>query len=276
VLGQDGPAIIAKMETRPAVEAVQAILEVADGVMIARGDLGVEMPYEAVPLIQKRLVRAALDRGVPSIVATQMLESMIAAPRPTRAEASDVANAVFDGADAVMLSGETAIGANPVESALAAVRIVARAEADGAAYLPRVDARPATSDEDAILAAAVALTTAHAGIAAICCVTRTGRTALRLAALRPGVPIIAVSPDPGSVARLAIVNGVVARHAPGSGTGDQLGQLRRWLETSGLVGGLIEADAAVVLVAAADDREPSSRRLAIERIGSVGTSDPDR
>ena len=114
LLGPDGPAIVAKIETRPAVESFDAILDVADAVMIARGDLGVEMPYEEVPLIQKQLVRRALDHGVPSIVATQMLESMTAAPRPTRAEASDVANAVFDGADAIMLSGETAIGAYPV------------------------------------------------------------------------------------------------------------------------------------------------------------------
>ncbi len=123
LLGPDGPPIIAKIETRGAVEDFEAICGVADAVMVARGDLGVEVPYEEVPIIQKALVRAALDRGIPTIVATQMLESMTAAPRPTRAEASDAANAIFDGADAIMLSAETAIGSYPVLAAEAATRI---------------------------------------------------------------------------------------------------------------------------------------------------------
>ena len=150
LLGADGPGIIAKVETRPAVESFDDILDVADGVMIARGDLGVEMPYEEVPLIQKQLVRRALDRGVPSIVATQMLESMTAAPRPTRAEANDVANAVFDGADAIMLSAETAIGAYPVQAAEAATRIVSFCEVQGAAFLRGGMSRPPGTDADAL------------------------------------------------------------------------------------------------------------------------------
>jgi pyruvate kinase len=128
-LGPGGPAIVAKIETRPAVEAIEALLAVADALMVARGDLGVELPFEDVPIVQKRLVRLANAVGRPVIVATQMLESMISVPRPTRAEASDVANAVLDGADAVMLSAETAIGAYPVLAVEAAVRIARAAEA---------------------------------------------------------------------------------------------------------------------------------------------------
>jgi len=142
-LGGDGPRIVAKIETRPAVEAIEAILGSADAIMVARGDLGVEIPYEAVPIVQKRLIAAARAAGRPSIVATQMLESMTHASRPTRAEASDVANAVLDGADAVMLSAETAIGEFPVEATTAAARIIEYAEAapedpwpDGGWHIP--------------------------------------------------------------------------------------------------------------------------------------------
>lgn len=127
-LGDHGPRIVAKIETRPAVQAIDAILDVADAIMVARGDLGVEIPYEAVPIVQKRLIAAARAAGRPSIVATQMLESMTRASRPTRAEASDVANAVLDGADAVMLSAETAIGQFPIEATEAAARIITYAE----------------------------------------------------------------------------------------------------------------------------------------------------
>ena len=135
LLGEAPPPIVAKIETRPAVDDFDAILDVVDAVMIARGDLGVELPYEEVPIIQKQLVRRALDRGIPTIVATQMLESMVEAPRPTRAEASDVANAVFDGADAIMLSAETAIGKFPILAAEAAIRIARLCEEKGAAHL---------------------------------------------------------------------------------------------------------------------------------------------
>jgi pyruvate kinase len=213
-LGPTGPSIVAKIETRPAVDDFEAILEAADAVMIARGDLGVELPFEDVPLVQKQLVRRALDRGIPSIVATQMLESMTRSPRPTRAEASDVANAVFDGADAIMLSGETAIGAYPVLAAEAAVGIARACEQRGGALLPPGAHGPADGDGDALAVAAVALTEADPGIVAIACFTRTGRTARAVSKLRPKVPVIAFASEASVVRRLAVADGVVPRICP--------------------------------------------------------------
>ena len=229
LLGSDGPPIVAKIETRSAIDDFDAILEVVDAVMIARGDMGVELPYEEVPIVQKQLVRRALDRGVPSIVATQMLESMIASPRPTRAEAGDVANAVFDGADAIMLSGETAIGSHPILAAAAAARIIRLCEERGAAHLAAGAATPVAGDAGALAYAAVALAAADGDIAGIACYTRSGRTARMLAALRPRVPILAFSPDPSVVARLALVHGVTARTCvPPTDTAARLG-LMAWL-----------------------------------------------
>ena len=200
--------IVAKIETRPAVDDFDAICRASDAVMIARGDLGVELPYEEVPILQKQLVRLALDAGVPAIVATQMLESMTAAPRPTRAEASDVANAIFDGADAIMLSAETAIGAYPVLAAEAAVRIAHLCEERGAGLLPARSPAESLTDADAVAFAAVALARTDADVAAIACYTRSGRSARILSSLRPRVPIVAFSPDAGVVASLALVHGV--------------------------------------------------------------------
>ncbi|MBA2632894.1 MAG: hypothetical protein H0U86_07855, partial [Chloroflexi bacterium] len=196
LLGPAGPPIVAKIETRPAIDAFDAICDVADAVMVARGDLGVELPYEEVPILQKQLVRRALDRGIPTIVATQMLESMIASPRPTRAEASDVANAIFDGSDAIMLSGETAIGAYPILAAEAAARIIGLCETRGTAHLAAGAAPRADTDADALAYAASALAAADRDVVAIACYTRTGRTARIIAALRPRVPILAYSPEP--------------------------------------------------------------------------------
>ena len=201
------PPIIAKLETRAAIEDLDRILELADAVMVARGDLGVEVPYEEVPIVQKDVIRRALGAGVPSIVATQMLESMTTVPRPTRAEASDVANAVLDGADAVMLSAETAIGAYPVAAASAAVRICRYAER----HLGRDTPLPASLGRPglAIADAAVTLVRTEKQVVAIGCHTRSGRTAATLAALRPPVPIFAISPDPAVVRRMALFRGVV-------------------------------------------------------------------
>ena len=214
--GRPAPAIVAKIETRPAVEDAEAILAAADGAMVARGDLGVELPFEAVPLIQKRLVATALSVERPVIVATQMLESMTAAPRPTRAEASDVANAALEGVDAVMLSAETAIGAFPIEAADAAIRIVAAAQAGprpfAATAVAASGAPPRVADDArAIANAAVSLAHENRDVEVIACYTRSGRTARLIAAARPAARIVAFSPDAAVRRGLALVYGVEPR-----------------------------------------------------------------
>ena len=263
LLGPVPAPIIAKIETRAAIDGFDAILEVADAVMIARGDMGVELPYEEVPIIQKQLVRRALDRGIPTIVATQMLESMMASPRPTRAEASDVANAVFDGADAIMLSGETAIGRYPVLAAEAAARIARLCEERGSAHLAAGAPPSAETDAGALAFAAVALAGADADIAGIACYSRTGRTARMLSALRPSVPIFAFSPDPAVVARLALVHGVEPRSCvPPEGASSRLG-LMAWLLAEA---GAVPPGAPVVLVASTAEPGTGPNALEVHRI----------
>ncbi len=200
-LGDDAPAIVAKIETRPATEAIDEILAAADGAMVARGDLGVELPFEEVPLVQKRIVRAALARNVPVIVATQMLESMTDAPRPTRAEAGDVANAVFEGADAILLSAETAVGSFPIEAATAAVRILAAAEGGGA--LNRDGQRPSPGP--------LAIAAGAEGVPAslYVCHSESGVTAARIGAARSGVPVVAVATDDTTLRQLTIRHGIL-------------------------------------------------------------------
>jgi pyruvate kinase len=266
VLGPDGPPIVAKIETQAAIDDFDAILSIADTVMIARGDLGVELPYEEVPIIQKQLVRRALDRGVPSIVATQMLESMIASPRPTRAEASDVANAVFDGADAIMLSGETAIGSHPILAAEAAVRICRLCEEKGMEHLAPGAPAPAETDAGALAFAAVALARAETDIAGIACYTRTGRTARLLSSLRPPVPVFAFSPDDVVINRLALVHGVTGRTCvPPDTAGGRLGLLA-WLLGEDHV---VPAGAPVVLVASTAEPGSGPNVLEVHRVPAV-------
>jgi pyruvate kinase len=225
--------------------------------------MGVELPYEEVPIIQKQLVRRALDRGVPTIVATQMLESMINSPRPTRAEASDVANAVFDGADAIMLSGETAIGRYPVLAAEAAVRIARLCEERGGAHLAQGAPPAVGTDSEALAYAAVALARAEAGVAGIACYTRTGRTARMLSSLRPGVPIFAFSPDDTVVARLQLVHGVIARTCvPPEGHPGRFG-LMAWLLAESR---LAPPGTPVVLVASTAEPGTGPNALEVHRM----------
>ncbi len=201
--------VMTKLEKPQALENLDAILALSDAVMVARGDLGVELPPEEVPLAQKRIVRAARKLGKPVVVATQMLESMINAPAPTRAEASDVATAVFDGADAVMLSAETAAGQFPFEAVNIMDRIVARVEQDPGwrAIVEAARPEPDRSTQDALAAAARQVAHTIEAVA-ICAFTDSGSTALRAARERPEAPIIGLTPTAGTGRRLAAVWGV--------------------------------------------------------------------
>ena len=202
--------IIAKIENAEGVANAETILAVSDGLMVARGDLGVEVAYEDLPIIQKELIDKAILQGKSVITATQMLESMIVNPRPTRAEVSDVANAIYDGTSAIMLSGETAAGKYPVESIAAMSKIAERIERDIDYRLrfSRRDYNPETSITNAISHATV--TTAHElHTAAIVTITMSGNTARNVAKYRPNCPIVACTPDPVSQRQLNLVWGVV-------------------------------------------------------------------
>ncbi|MFZ5728803.1 pyruvate kinase [Phenylobacterium sp.] len=210
-LVQGRAAVLAKIEKPAALEALDEILDLCDAVMVARGDLGVELAPEDVPVVQKRLIRACRLRGLPVIVATQMLESMTSAPTPTRAEASDVAGAVYEGADALMLSAETAAGQFPLEAVTIMNRIIERVERD-----PRwpelMDAEFPLEDADAdALVAAAARAAERSAIACLASFTTTGQTALRLARERPLQPALALTPHLGVARRLALTWGVEAR-----------------------------------------------------------------
>ncbi len=210
--GSDLP-VIAKLEKPEAIENLEAIAAVADGLMVARGDLGVELAPEKVPLIQKRIIAVANALGLPVITATQMLESMIQHPRPTRAEASDVANAILDGSDAVMLSGETAVGQHPLEAVRTIVRVAEELHAHAQAHEPS-ERRPtwalarADSSPDAISAAVAAVSRALPDIEAIWVITRFGSSARLVARQRPGVPILAFTPEKKTWRRLSLLWGV--------------------------------------------------------------------
>ncbi len=207
--------IMTKLEKPQALDNLDAILALSDAVMVARGDLGVELPPEEVPLAQRHIIRAARALGRPVVVATQMLESMINAPAPTRAEASDVATAVFEGADAVMLSAETAAGQYPFEAVNIMDRIVARVERDPGwrAIIEAERPAPERSSADAIAAAArgVAHTIEARTIAAF---TSSGSTALRIARERPDCPVLGLTPDVATARRLAFTWGVHALITP--------------------------------------------------------------
>ncbi len=211
--------IVAKIEKPQALDQLDAVLDLADAAMVARGDLGVELPPEEVPLAQKRIVRAMRARGKPVIVATQMLESMINAPAPTRAEASDVAGAVFDGADAVMLSAETAAGQYPVEAVDMMDRIVTRVEQDEDwRHLTDAGRPPPEASISGAIASAACQVARTVGARAVAAFTMSGSTALRVSRDRPVPPIMGLVTDASIARRLAVawgVHAVVTENATG-------------------------------------------------------------
>ena len=200
--------LVAKIEKSAALDDLERVLEATDALMVARGDLGVELPFEQVPLVQKRLIREANKVGRPVITATQMLESMIHNPRPTRAEASDVANAILDGTDAVMLSAETAVGDYAVEAIGAMDRIIREMERQAPWRDERRRQWGEATVEDAI-ALGTAAVTRMLGAPLIVTLTKGGFTARKVAATRPPVPILAVTTEPITYRQLALVWGVV-------------------------------------------------------------------
>jgi pyruvate kinase len=208
-------AIMAKIEKPLALEQIEAIVAVADGVMVARGDLGVELPPEAVPAAQKRIVSVARRAGIPVVVATQMLESMIENPVPTRAEVSDVATAIYDGVDAIMLSAETATGAHPALAVEMMSKVASSVNADPE-YAERVHftkTAAGRSVSDAISAAA-AVIIETVGARAIVCFTTSGSTALRLSRERPSKAIIVLTPSITCARRMSLVWGCSAVVTP--------------------------------------------------------------
>jgi pyruvate kinase len=216
--------VIAKIEKPEAVDSIDAIIAAADGIMVARGDLGIEMSTEAVPMVQKMIIRKCNQAGKPVITATQMLDSMIHNPRPTRAEASDVANAILDGSDAIMLSGESAAGKYPVLAVETMVRIACEVELVQAA-LPRPavqsESRPGLSFSDAVAHATVT-TAADLNAKAILAPTMSGQTARTIARYRPNCSIVAVTPNPTIQRQLMFVWGVYPILAPRTNNTDQV------------------------------------------------------
>lgn len=216
-------SLMAKIEKPAAISRLEEIVELSDGIMVARGDLGVELNPEEVPPLQKRIVETARRQGKPVVVATQMLESMIEAPTPTRAEVSDVANAVYDGADAVMLSAETAAGAWPEEAVTIMDRIASQVERDPG-YAARVhftEMTPDATTADALAQAAANIANALP-ISGIIVFTGSGSTARRVARERPGVPMLVLTPSPKTARKVGLLWGAHAVHTRDIGSFEEM------------------------------------------------------
>ncbi|MCM2279606.1 MAG: pyruvate kinase [Oligoflexia bacterium] len=216
------PLVVAKIEREEAVEYHDSIVEVTDGLLVARGDMAVEIGAERVPIVQKRLILACNELGVPVITATQMLESMISSPTPTRAEASDVANAVFDGTDAIMLSGETASGKYPAEAVRTMSRIAVEAERSRELNSTRAEILPMPGSTVDAIEHSASMIARHVGAVAIACITHTGSAARTLSRYRPETPIVAIMDNESVLRRLSLTWGVRGVLVPKVGATDDL------------------------------------------------------
>ena len=258
--------IIAKIERPEAVEVMQDIIDAFDGVMVARGDLGVELPLEMVPIVQKRAVELARRWAKPVIVTTQMLESMIENPVPTRAETSDVANAVLDGADAVMLSSETSVGAHPVTVVETMARIIASTEDHGLARIPALGTKPHTQG-GAMTLAAVNIAE-FVGARYVCVFSQSGDSARRMSRLRHAVPIIAFTDLPDTRSRSALYWGVETFLVARALTTDDL---MRTVDEVLLATGRAEfGDVVVVTAGAPPGLAGSTNNVRVHTIGAIG------
>jgi pyruvate kinase len=256
--------VIAKLEREEAVDRLAGIVAAFDGLMVARGDLGVEMPFEQLPLIQKRAVQLARESCKPVIVATQMLESMTEQPRPTRAEVSDVANAVLDGADALMLSGETSVGAHPVEAVTTMARIIVATERAELATLPS----PASTTPAEAITAAAPMVAASVDAQALVAFTETGMSARRLARHRSHIPILVFTPNAAVRSQLALTWGVETFVVPlAAHTDEMVLQVERAMVELGRC----RPDDLIVIVAGTLTGESGSTNvLRIHKVGESG------
>jgi pyruvate kinase len=257
--------IIAKIEKPQAIEHMDEIIHTFDGVMVARGDLGVEMPLEEVPFLQKQLTEKARRNAKPVIVATQMLESMISQARPTRAEASDVANAVLDGADAVMLSGETSVGKYPIESVEVMSRIIESTEDHGLARMAAIDWQPHT--RGGIIAKAAAEVAERVGAKFLVAFSQSGDTARRLARYRSTIPVLAFTPEPSVRSQLAVTWGIETFLGPlVEHTDEMVLQVDRALLE---IGRVVEGDQVVIVAGSPPGIPGSTNALRIHRMGDA-------
>jgi len=260
--------IISKIENREGVDHLEEILEVSDGLMVARGDLGVEIPPEEVPIIQKRIIEACNVAGKPVITATQMLDSMQRNPRPTRAEASDVANAIFDGTDAIMLSGETAVGKYPVESVRTMSRIALQAEAH--LEYREIFARQSSAQMKTVTEAISQAVTSSAldlGVKAIITSTESGYTARMVSKYRPKVPIIAVTPNPRVVRKMSLYWGTLPLLGVDADNTDKLFQVA--LDRSMAAGYIQAGDLVIITAGVPVGRSGTTNLMKIHHVGDM-------